>query len=275
MPDILIADDFENWRCFCGELFEIAGYSCDYADRAKSAITKLTNLEFKLICVNLDLDGYGEGEALLNRLKSQFSDIPVIIVTGHFWGSSAYFEDITREIEALQRRFPNIKKVLWKSDPKEPDDAFITALLQGVENLLGKPAHTTGTHREPLRNGTDSLITWLHLSDFHFKAGMHWDAEIVLEHLLEDIERRGAIDPSLQKIDFVFITGDLGFSGKSSEYENARSFLRQLRHIAGVRKDRIFFVPGNHDVDRVRIPAMISGRSPRDRDAVNSVYQDI
>lgn len=275
MPDILIADDFENWRVFCGELFDIAGYSCDFADRAKSAIRKLTALEFRLICVNLDLDGYGEGEALLERLKSHFSTVPIILVTGHFWGSSAYFDDISAEIEALQVRYPNIRRVLLKADPEKPDDAFMTALLQGVQSLLGKPAHTTSAHYDLLMNGTSDFITWLHLSDFHFKAGTQWDTEIVLEHLLEDIESRGAIDPSLQQIDFVFITGDLSFSGKSDEYENARSFLKKLRRVAGVRKDRIFVVSGNHDVDRDQIPPMIRGNLPSNRNAVNAIYQDI
>ncbi len=50
--------------------------------------------------------------------------------------------------------------------------------------------------------------------------------------------------------DFVCITGDLAWSGREQEYEQAVQFVDELQEIIRVPKDRVFIVPGNHDVNR-------------------------
>ena len=53
-------------------------------------------------------------------------------------------------------------------------------------------------------------------------------------------------------MDFVVVTGDLAFSGKRSEYELVVQFLHELVASVGVSSDRVFCVPGNHDIQRER-----------------------
>ena len=67
--------------------------------------------------------------------------------------------------------------------------------------------------------------------------------------MCQDIERRRS--PGIE-FDFVVVTGDIAFSGKPQEYELAGVFFAELAKVAGVPRQRIFCVPGNHDVDRAR-----------------------
>lgn len=94
-----------------------------------------------------------------------------------------------------------------------------------------------------------AAITWLHLSDWHHgKENLNRD--IVLRELLADIRTRTDIDQSLSRLDFVFFTGDLANEAASVEYDHAvSSFLVPVLREAGVGIDRLFVIPGNHDID--------------------------
>jgi hypothetical protein len=60
-------------------------------------------------------------------------------------------------------------------------------------------------------------------------------------------------DKQQEKPNFVFFTGDLAFSGASTEYVSLKSrFLEPLREVVGPECP-ILTVPGNHDVDRKRV----------------------
>ncbi|MBI5116992.1 SUMF1/EgtB/PvdO family nonheme iron enzyme [Candidatus Poribacteria bacterium] len=104
-----------------------------------------------------------------------------------------------------------------------------------------------------------SKITWLHLSDFHFRTEVNpntskvedFNSEIVLSSLLDDIKTYPAENGF--KIDFIIITGDIAFSGQQHEYRKAEEFLDELLGALKLGKDRLFVVPGNHDIDRSKI----------------------
>src|SRR5205823_4247764 len=49
---------------------------------------------------------------------------------------------------------------------------------------------------------------------------------------------------------FVFFTGDAAQSGKAEEYEEATDFFQALCKELDLGLDRLFVVPGNHDIDR-------------------------
>src|SRR5690349_10333309 len=90
-------------------------------------------------------------------------------------------------------------------------------------------------------------VTWLHVSDFHFRAGDPYDRDVVLRALVcsvRDYRERG------RKPDLIFATGDVAHGGKKAEYDAARPFFDDLLKAAGVGKERLFVIPGNHDVDR-------------------------
>lgn len=91
-------------------------------------------------------------------------------------------------------------------------------------------------------------LRFLHFSDVHFKTGAakEYDRSKVLQGLLERLEREREKSP----LDLVFFTGDLAFGGDAKEYAAAVELLRRLLDVTGLDRDRLFVVPGNHDVDR-------------------------
>ena len=104
-------------------------------------------------------------------------------------------------------------------------------------------------------------FSWLQLSDFHFKAdGDLFSQQVSTEAILKDIPSRLSSEHPLQ---FVVVTGDIAFSGKSREYDLAAEFFKSLASALGLAMDRIFICPGNHDVDR-SVQEFVYGESWKD-----------
>jgi predicted phosphodiesterase len=100
-------------------------------------------------------------------------------------------------------------------------------------------------------------IQWLHLSDWHEK-GSEFDRGVVRDALIRDIRERERISAALVRIDFVIFSGDLAFSGKAEEYEAAREHLLDpVMESIGLGRDRLFLVPGNHDLSRETVTDML------------------
>lgn len=102
-------------------------------------------------------------------------------------------------------------------------------------------------------------LTWLHISDIHFHHKTEWrDGSSRLE-LLEHLKNLYASDPLLCP-SLIFCTGDIAFGESSNnalfdQYAQAKSFFDDLLAICGhggvpLPKERLFVVPGNHDVNR-------------------------
>lgn len=91
-------------------------------------------------------------------------------------------------------------------------------------------------------------LTWLHIGDFHVKDGDPYDRDTVLKALVEAV--RYQKEKLGRHLDFIFVTGDEANSGTDSQYERVTKFLTDLEDAAGVGRDRVFVLPGNHDVDR-------------------------
>ncbi|TLU54338.1 MAG: NACHT domain-containing protein, partial [Chlorobium sp.] len=90
-------------------------------------------------------------------------------------------------------------------------------------------------------------VTWLHVSDFHLSDGAPYDQVVILRALVSSVRRfreEGHVP------DLIFATGDIAQQGKAKEYESATNFFDDLLEAAGLNRDRLFIVPGNHDVDR-------------------------
>lgn len=94
----------------------------------------------------------------------------------------------------------------------------------------------------------------LHISDIHFRA-----PECTQENdpnrayrtrMIQDAKARAR---ALGGVDAILVGGDIAFRGAQSEYEAASMWLEQLAHESRCPLERIFVVPGNHDVDRTRI----------------------
>jgi predicted phosphodiesterase len=99
---------------------------------------------------------------------------------------------------------------------------------------------------------TASEVTWFHLSDVHFKVGDRYDRDIVLKALLQSVPR---LKP--KKVDAIFFSGDVAFSGQADEYKHATEFFDNLLEALDIEKRYLFVVPGNHDVDRSKSSGLI------------------
>lgn len=121
-----------------------------------------------------------------------------------------------------------------------------------------------------------SAITWLHISDLHWREKQTYDAQVVAHALLADLARREEIasDGKLTHIDFILFTGDLAFASHPAEYKLARQFLDDLLRITRVRKNRLFIVPGNHDVDRKAVSpeARSAIRCLKDQQSIDGLF---
>lgn len=95
------------------------------------------------------------------------------------------------------------------------------------------------------------MIRWLHLSDVHEHPGEENNRRRLYDEIVREVERRTKASNGAQP-HFVFLTGDLAFTGKEEEYETLkRAFIEPLR--AALPDSRFFAVPGNHDLMRKRV----------------------
>lgn len=100
-------------------------------------------------------------------------------------------------------------------------------------------------------------LVWLHLSDIHFHPKTSWrDNQIRLE--LIEFLHEGFIDGSLSRPHLVFCTGDIAFGETNGaplkeQYGDATSFFDKLLECCELPRERLFTVPGNHDVNRREI----------------------
>lgn len=96
-----------------------------------------------------------------------------------------------------------------------------------------------------------NIFSWIHLSDIHFgnpNISHQWDQRLVLDSLHRDIERRE--ERNIPKPEVLLVTGDIAFSGKAEQYAEAGVWLDKVVATLGISRERIYLVPGNHDVDR-------------------------
>jgi len=122
-------------------------------------------------------------------------------------------------------------------------------------SLAGERLAYTGRYSpvRPLEEVTtmQRKLSWLHLSDLHIRSGEQYDQTVALNSLISDV--RQLVMEQDANFDMVFLTGDLAFSGHSDEYSVVQEFIHDLSSAAAVPLDRIFCVPGNHDVDRSQV----------------------
>lgn len=129
-----------------------------------------------------------------------------------------------------------------------------------------------------------SMLTFLHLSDIHFRhnwAGKTLDPD---EELRNELQRDiVALAPQMQPVTGILISGDVAYSGKSDEFEFARTWLDALCEALGCDPTRVWCVPGNHDIDRTRrsvavtaLQANLAGMSADDYDSqlVSALYEE-
>jgi formylglycine-generating enzyme required for sulfatase activity/predicted phosphodiesterase len=98
-------------------------------------------------------------------------------------------------------------------------------------------------------------VTWLHVSDIHLSASNPFDRDVVISSLFESVRKYR--QSGEWKPDLIFATGDIAergsvaaFRQRGAEKGLATAFFDDLLEAAGLGKDRLFIVPGNHDIER-------------------------
>lgn len=101
-------------------------------------------------------------------------------------------------------------------------------------------------------------LTWLHISDIHFKQTTEWRDNPSRKALLQFLNEK--FKKVLPKPDLIFCTGDIAFGEiknctLAQQYGYAKEFFESLGRTCGLARERIFLVPGNHDIDRGAVNA--------------------
>ena len=92
----------------------------------------------------------------------------------------------------------------------------------------------------------------LHISDIHFRYPDCEDPtsdpeQTYRTRLVQDARTRS---DTLEPVGAILVTGDIAYHGHPQEYEVAFNWLMELAGVCGCSLERVFVVPGNHDVDR-------------------------
>lgn len=91
----------------------------------------------------------------------------------------------------------------------------------------------------------------LHLSDIHFKEPDCLEPLTDPERPYRTRLKNDLVALCAEKtVDAILVSGDIAFKGHPTEYAVADAWLKDLAAASGCRPDRIYLVPGNHDVDR-------------------------
>lgn len=101
------------------------------------------------------------------------------------------------------------------------------------------------------------LVSWMHVADLQIggEAGDPRGRQSLLEELCADAQALVTRE-IVPHPDFLFLTGDIAFTADAgrvsgrSEYATASEWISKLQDILEVSDQRVFMVPGNHDVGR-------------------------
>lgn len=144
--------------------------------------------------------------------------------------------------EALANPAPELRPLLEVANLIAPTKTEVDTVRPGIMTESPRPKESP---QERI------LFSWIHLSDMHFghrNTSHQWDQRLVLDSLHRDIIRlpeRGIPIPEA-----MLVTGDIAFSGTGDQYTAAGLWIDKVASTLAITRDRIFVVPGNHDVDR-------------------------
>lgn len=86
----------------------------------------------------------------------------------------------------------------------------------------------------------------LHMTDLHFSRDT---AENEIREKWNHIEERLKEALRDKKVDTIAVTGDITCHGDLCEFRQAKRFLLEIAGLLSVKREKIFFCPGNHDAD--------------------------
>jgi formylglycine-generating enzyme required for sulfatase activity/predicted phosphodiesterase len=120
-------------------------------------------------------------------------------------------------------------------------------------------------------------LTWLHISDLHLPEKVSGNEYLSNSKTIAHRELCNWIRAEKVKPDLIFFTGDFAHKGQHAVLKEstgkpslATTFFDDLRKAANLDRERLFIVPGNHDVSR---EAMIKKKLKRSLDTKDEYTQ--
>jgi predicted MPP superfamily phosphohydrolase len=155
-------------------------------------------------------------------------------------------------VSAARRPISSVPWELWPPERRHEALQALGRLHADVSRLLADaPAHFPAPVL--IRASGRRTVRWLHVSDAHFHRDRPYGENKVVNSFLTTLRQQRSL-PETRRLgpapDLVFFTGDIAYSGRTEEYERARDFFDELLKLLDLDRDRLFFIPGNHDVDR-------------------------
>lgn len=120
----------------------------------------------------------------------------------------------------------------------------IPVMEETIKRMAGEKAKTKTPHKGRSR------LRILHLSDMHFDSKEDETSAELRKAYLRNFCKKLTILCNQAPVDYIFITGDIGWSGQTGDYEMAKKFILNLLQICELEPNRLFLCPGNHDLKR-------------------------
>jgi serine/threonine protein kinase/nucleoside phosphorylase len=159
------------------------------------------------------------------------------------------FCNVARPVGTDRNQLPELLRRWFGPQAGHPGTAFYVRFAKGADVWTMAPVQQEDqppSHLSSNRVNRPSL-TWIHLSDLRFGSSpVHHFAH---EEVLQAIRRDVAEAYPHKAPGFIFITGDIAFSARREQYEEAERWLRDLLKAAQASPASLRMVPGNHDVD--------------------------
>jgi predicted acylesterase/phospholipase RssA/CheY-like chemotaxis protein len=153
--DIMIVDDDPSWQKILREIFEDSGYQCDVSKNIEGAINKLEANSYRLVSMNWKIKNEAEGRKLIRYLSENFSNTPVILITGMLGGTPEEIANKSNML-SLKERYTNIKEIFLKVDPGDPN--LIDRLTNMANGLIGEP-YEFNKHKIPSSSKTSITVS--------------------------------------------------------------------------------------------------------------------
>lgn len=178
-------------------------------------------------------------------------------------------------VSAARRPISSVPWELWPPGRRHEALQALGRLHADVSRLLADiPAHSPAPELL-IRATAVRTVRWLHISDAHFHRDRPYGENKVVNSFLTTLRQQRSL-PEARRLgpapDLVFFTGDIAYSGRTEEYERARDFFDELLALLSLGRDRLFFIPGNHDVDRGATHYL--ERSFRDPESAHKAFKD-
>src|SRR5262245_58943176 len=113
------------------------------------------------------------------------------------------------------------------------------------------------------------MLAILHLTDIHFGWEGSDPSDLANRKVCLDglIKQLSTIEPEW-KPEIICLTGDIGWRGVSSDYNDAKKWLDELLKITGLTYNKLVVCAGNHDVIRAKAKKLSRPESTKDADEV-------